>query len=163
MHGTGAGIAQPLGAASTWLPSGYKDWDALLTEAVRKGLEAGKAPADLSHWNYGSWHVIDLEHPIFGMLPMAKGWSGTGEQPLSGDSTTVKQVGRAFGPSQRLTVDWGAPDASTENLVLGESGDPVSPWFRDQWAAWYGGTTFPLPFSQAAVSAQTSHTLALVP
>jgi penicillin amidase len=150
-------------AVSNWLPANYKDWDALLTEAVRRGLDDGKAPADLSHWNYGSWHVIDLEHPIYQMLPMVKGWSGTGEQPLSGGTTTIKQVGRAFGPSQRFTMDWSAPDASTENIVLGESGDPSSPWFQDQWPAWYGGTTFPLPFSLAAVAAQTTHTLQLVP
>ena len=157
MHGSSSSTPNP------WLPSGYKDWDALLTEAVKRGLAAGHAPADLSQWNYGQWHVIDLEHPIFQMLPIVKGWSGTGELPLSGDTTTVKQVGRAFGPSQRFTMDWSAPDDSTENIVLGQSGDPVSPWFNDQWPIWYGGTTFALPFSQPAVSAQTTHTLTLVP
>ena len=29
-----------------WLPPGFKDWDALLTEAVRRGMEEGKAPSD---------------------------------------------------------------------------------------------------------------------
>ncbi len=149
--------------ASSWLPANYKDWDALLAEAVRRGLDEGKAPADLSQWNYGSWHVIDLEHPIYQMLPLVKRWTGTGEQPLNGDTTTIKQVGRAFGPSQRFTMDWSAPDASTENIVLGESGDPLSSWFEDQWPAWYGGTTFPLPFSSSAVAGQTTHTLDLVP
>ena len=157
MHGSASTTPSP------WLAANYKDWDALLTEAVRRGLALGKAPADLSHWNYGSWHVVDLEHPIYQLMPVIKGWSGTGEQPLSGDTTTIKQVGRAFGPSQRFTMDWSAPDDSTENIVLGESGDPLSPWFRDQWAAWYGGTTFPLPFSVTAVVGQTTHTLQLVP
>jgi penicillin amidase len=157
MHGSSSTSPSP------WLPANYKDWDALLTEAVRRGLELGKAPADLAHWNYGSWHVIDLEHPLYQLLPIAKGWSGTGEQPLSGDGTTVKQVGRAFGPSQRFTMDWSAPDASTEDIVLGESGNPASPWYRDQWAAWYGGTTFALPFSPDAIAGQTTHTLRLVP
>jgi penicillin amidase len=60
-------------------------------------------------------------------------------------------------------MDWSDPDASTENIVLGESGNPTSSWFRDQWSAWYGGTTFSLPFSPAAVAGQTSHTLQLVP
>jgi penicillin amidase len=151
---------------NTWLPSGYKDWDALLTEAVHRGLDQGKAPVNPEHlaqWSYGSWHVIDLEHPLYQLVPIVHGWGGTGEQPLSGDTTTVKQVGRAFGPSQRFTMDWSAPDASTENIALGESGDPASIWFRDQWQAWYQGTTFPLPFSPSAVAAQTTHTLRLVP
>jgi len=157
MHGSSSATPSP------WLPGNFKDWDALLTEAVRRGLATGKAPADLAQWKYGSWHVVDLEHPIYQLMPIIKEWSGTGEQPLSGDTTTIKQVGRAFGPSQRFTMDWSAPDASTENIVLGESGDPLSPWFRDQWTAWYGGTTFALPFSEAAVAAQTTHTLQLVP
>jgi penicillin amidase len=33
----------------------------------------------------------------------------------------------------------------------------------DQWRYWYGGTTFALPFSEAAVAAQTAHTLRLEP
>ncbi len=148
---------------STWLPSAYKDWDALLTEAVRRGLQTGKAPQDLARWNYGSWHVVDLEHPLYQLLPIVKGWGGTGDQPLSGDTTTIKQVGRAFGPSQRFTMDWAAPDDSTENIALGQSGDPASEWFRDQWPFWYSGTTFPLPFSPAAVATQTTHTLTLLP
>lgn len=169
MHGgvsTGSDPTNPA-TPSEWLPSGYKNWDALLTEAVRRSLDfgnvRGKAPADLSKWTYGSWHVVDLEHPVYSMLPIVKGWTGTGEQPLNGDGTTIKQVGRAFGPSQRFTMDWSAPDASTENIVLGESGDPASGWFRDQWPAWYNGSTFPLPFSPPAVAAQTTHTLQLVP
>jgi penicillin G amidase len=158
MHG-GSDVAKP----SEWLPAGYKNWDALLTEAVRRGLDRGKAPVNLSKWNYGSWHVIDLEHPLFQMLPLVKRLAGTGEQPLSGDTTTVKQVGRAFGPSQRFTMDWSDPDASTENIVLGQSGDPASPWYRDQWPVWYNGTTFPMPFTPSAIAAQTTHTLQLVP
>jgi penicillin amidase len=81
-------------------------------------------------------------------LPVIGRIAGTGEQPLSGDTTTVKQVGRDFGPSQRFTMDWSNIDGSTENIVLGESGDPYSPYFRDQWSDYYGGTTFALPFSR---------------
>ncbi|MGA7859445.1 MAG: penicillin acylase family protein, partial [Terracidiphilus sp.] len=146
-----------------WLPPGYKDWDALLAAAVRKGMEQGNAPADVSQWAYGSWHVIDLEHPLAAFLPLVGRIAGTGPQPLSGDTTTVKQVGRAFGPSQRFTMDWNNVDGSTENIVLGESGNPLSPYFRDQWTDYYDGTTFALPFTEAAVAAQTHHTLRLLP
>jgi penicillin amidase len=150
-------------ASADWLPRAYKNWDALLTDAVRKGMEAGKAPADVAEWNYGSWHVVDIEHPLAKFLPLVGRVAGTGEQPQSGDTTTVKQVNRAFGPSQRFTMDWSNIDGSTENIVLGESGNPLSPYFRDQWNDWYGGTTFALPFSPTAVAAQTHHTLRLLP
>jgi penicillin amidase len=126
-------------------------------------MEDGKAPGKVADWRYGNWHVIDLEHPLAGFLPLAGRIAGTGAQPQSGDTTTVKQVGRTFGPSQRFTMDWNNVDGSTENIVLGESGDPYSPYFRDQWNDWYGGTTFALPFSPAAVAGQTRHTLRLMP
>jgi penicillin amidase len=146
-----------------WLPKGYKDWNALLTEAVRRGMKHGHAPADVSRWTYGSWHKVEIEHPLGGLLPLLGRVAQTGPQPLSGDTTTVKQVGRTFGPSQRFTMDWSNVDGSTENIVLGESGDPLSPYYRDQWADYYGGQTFALPFTQGAVAAQTRHTLRLVP
>jgi penicillin amidase len=150
-------------AKADWLPKTYKDWDALLTDAVRKGMAIGKAPSDVSRWTYGSWHVVAIQHPLATFLPFISRIAGTGPLPLSGDTTTVKQVGLDFGPSQRFTMDWSNIDGSTEDIVLGESGDPLSPYFRDQWAAYYGGTTFALPFTQPAVTAQTRHTLRLLP
>jgi len=150
-------------AKPEWLPSGYKDWNALLTAAVRKGMRDGRAPLDVAHWAYGRWHVVDIEHPFAAFLPLIARVAGTGPQPQSGDGTTVKQVGRDFGPSQRFTMDWSNIDGSTENIVLGESSNPLSPYFRDQWNDWYNGTTFALPFTPAAVAAQTTHTLHLLP
>lgn len=150
-------------AKPDWLPQGYKNWDALLTDAVRKGMEQGKAPGDVSLWAYGSWHVVDIEHPLASYLPGIGRIAGTGPQPLSGDTTTVKQVGRDFGPSQRFTMDWSNIDGSTEDIVLGESSNPYSAYFRDQWKDYYGGTTFAFPFTSQAVAAQTSHTLRLLP
>jgi penicillin amidase len=150
-------------AKPEWLPPGYKDWNALLTAAVREGMRSGKAPSDVPQWTYGSWHVIDLAHPLAKFLPLIGSIAGTGPQPMSGDTTTVKQISATVGPSQRFTMDWSNIDGSTENIVLGESGNPLSPYFRDQWSAWDNGTTFSLPFSPAAVAAQTSHTLRLLP
>jgi penicillin amidase len=150
-----------------WLPVNYADWNELLTAAVEKGLEDGKAPADLARWEYGRAHPVDIEHPIYSQSPLlgiVLGMkTGTGVLEQSGDTSTVKQVGRKFGPSERLTVDFSDLDNSTLNVVLGESANPASEWFMDQWPAWYHGTTFALPFSNAAVKAATRHTLTLVP
>ncbi len=152
-----------MNAKPAWLPPVYKDWSALLTAAVRKGMHDGRAPLDVTRWTYGRWHVVDIEHPLAVFLPLIGRIAGTGRQPQSGDETTVKQVGRDFGPSQRFTMDWSNIDGSTENIVLGESSNPLSPYFRDQWNDWYNGTTFALPFTPAAVAAQTTHTLHLLP
>ncbi|HEX4007552.1 MAG TPA: penicillin acylase family protein [Acidobacteriaceae bacterium] len=148
---------------AAWLPMQYASWDDFLADMVRQGLEQGHAPSDLATWRYGSLRPVDIEHPLYGMLPWFRDWTGTGMQPQSGDGTTVKQVGRSFGPSQRFTIDWSQVDAATENIVMGESGDPLSPYYRDQWPYWYGGKTFALPFTDAAVTAATAHTLRLEP
>jgi len=146
-----------------WLAPGYPNWDEMLTAAVKQGLDAEHAPSELTTWQYGAMRKIDLEHPLYGMLPWFKKWTGTGAQPLSGDVTTVKQMNGMLGPSQRLTVDWSNLDHSTENIVFGQSGNPLSPWYGDQWPAWYGGTTFALSFSDQAVADGAKHTLRLTP
>jgi penicillin amidase len=150
-------------APAQWLPSAYPTWDDFLAACVSRGLDEDHAPVDLRNWRYGYGHPVELEHPLYGLLPYFKKWTGTGAQPQSGDTSTVKQVSRTFGPSQRFTMDWSNIDGSTENIVMGQSGDPLSPYYRDQWTYWYDGTTFPLPFTDAAISATTSHTLRLLP
>jgi penicillin G amidase len=130
---------------------------------VRRAIKEGDAPGDISKWTYGSWHFVEIEHPLSSFLPVISRMAGTGKQPLSGDTITVKQVGESFGPSQRFTMDWSNIDGSTENIVLGESGNPYSPYYRDQWNDYYNGRTFALPFSAGAVDANTQHTLRLLP
>ena len=144
-----------------WLPSGYASWDDFLADVVKEGLRT--APLILKDWRYGYAHPIDIEHPLYGHLPWFKRWTGTGLHPNPGDTTTVKQAGRNFGPSQRFTIDWSHPDAATENIVTGQSGDPLSPYYLDQWPYWYNGKTFILPFNDQTIQEQTAHTLRLLP
>jgi len=146
-----------------WLPQQYKSWDDFLADVVRQGLTQQHAPSELRTWRYGYAWPVDVEHPLYGLLPWFRNWTGTGAQPQSGDGTTVKQVHRAFGPSQRFTIDWANVDGATEDITMGESGDPLSPYYRDQWPYWYNGRTFALPFTDQAVAAATTHTLRLQP
>jgi len=150
-----------------WLPSQYATWNDLLSAAVAAGLRSDHARTDLSRWPYGITHRVDIEHPLFGTSPILRNIVhlpvGTGPQPQSGDLTTVKSVKTVFGPSERFTADLSNLDNSTLNIVNGESGNVLSPWFHDQWEDWYHGTTFPLPFSDAAVNQSATHTLTLLP
>jgi penicillin amidase len=149
-------------APAEWLPTKYKSWDDLIAAAVEKGMVDEHAPAALRDWTYGSRHVIDVKHPLYAMLPFFK-WTSTGPHQLAGDETTVDHVRGLLGASQRLTVDWNNLDGSTENIVMGESGDPVSAYYLDQWPYWYSGKTLAMPFTEGAVSAVIKHTLRLVP
>jgi penicillin amidase len=81
--------------------------------------------------------------------------TGTGPHALGGDGTTVKQTGTDFGPSQRFTADMGS-GATTMNLTTGQSGNPASRWYLDQFPLWLHGETL-------AMEAPAQHTLRLLP
>jgi len=121
------------------------------------------APNDLTKWKYGEQFPIRLNHPLFGDVPVLKKYSGPGVHPQSGSGLTVKAAGPVFGASERMTVDLSDLDASRLNIVAGQSGQIFSPYYMDQWPAWYGGSTFALPFSGAAVDRSAAHRLELRP
>jgi penicillin amidase len=63
----------------------------------------------------------------------------------------------------RMVVDFSDLDKSMQNITLGESGQPFSPYYRDQFPAWYSGQSFPMLFSDKAVDKGTVHKLVLEP
>ncbi|HWF05235.1 MAG TPA: penicillin acylase family protein [Candidatus Angelobacter sp.] len=144
-----------------WLPPGYANFDDVMTAAVEKALK--DAPADLATWKYGEIYPVVIDHPVFSAIPGMRAISGPGRHPQSGGGYTVKQVGRSFGPSERMTVDFSNLDASTFNIVIGESGQIFSPHYMDHWDAWYNNKTFSLAFSDAAVQSAKTHELTLQP
>jgi penicillin amidase len=62
-----------------------------------------------------------------------------------------------------MVVDLSDLDQSLQNITLGESGEVSSPYYRDQFPAWYGGSGLPMLFSDAAVEKGTVHKLVLEP
>jgi penicillin amidase len=144
-----------------WLPPGYSNFNDLLNAAVEKAVK--EAPADLKSWKYGEEFPVIINHPLFSAIPGLRGLSAPGRHPQSGGGYTVKQVGRGFGPSERMTVDFSNLDASTFNLVIGESGQIFSPHYMDHWSAWYNNTTFNLAYSDGGVQSTKAHELTLKP
>lgn len=146
-----------------WLPAEYPSFVELLSSAIEETVKDSRAPRNLESWRYGDSFPIELRHQVMGEIPVLRRWAGPGVQPQPGDGTTVWQAGRRFGPSERLTVDFSNFDNSTLNIVNGQSGNLLSPYFNDQWNAWYYGSTFALPYSQDAVAKAKQHQLTLVP
>lgn len=146
-----------------WLPEGYANYESLLAAAVEAAVNNAEAPQDLTQWRWGMFSPIDIEHPVLGRLPLIASWTGPGLHEQSGGALTVKQVGRAFGPSERYTADLSDFDQSTLNTVTGQGGNFLSPYYMDQWKAWYEGSTFALPFSNQAVEKARQHKLVLEP
>jgi len=158
-----------------WLPGGYTDYDALLTAAIENVVKQGgpgvegasgpetHAPADLSQWKWGKNYSVEIDHLVLGQLPLIGRFTGPGLHPLSGSGFTVKAVGRGFGPSERLTWNFANFDESALNTVTGQSGVFLSPYFMDQWEAWYRGSTFRFPYSPATIEQHKKHEMTLQP
>jgi penicillin G amidase len=151
-----------------WLPDTYANYDELLARAVEVAVDLNPvhgqhAPQDLNSWKWGEFHPVEVQHPIFGKVPVLRRWAGPGLLPQSGSEYTVKAVSRTHGPSERMTVDLVNLDQSTLNLVTGEAGNFFSPYYMDQWKAWYDGFTFIWPFSESAVAKARTHQLVLEP
>jgi len=146
-----------------WLPSGYASFNDFFAAAVEAAVNGNDAPKALTLWKYGRMYPVEFSHQFWGRIPIIKRGAGTGQTPQSGNAYTVKATSRAFGASERMTVDFSDLDHSTLNIVNGESGNIFSDYFNDQWAAYSGGTTFAWPFSDAAVKGATKHQLTLQP
>jgi penicillin amidase len=146
-----------------WLPEKYPNYDELLTAAVEAAVNAPAAPADLASWHWGSVNAVEIDHPVLGKIPLIRRWAAPGIKEQSGSSFTVKAVTAHHGPSERFTANLADLDQSTLNTVTGQGGNFLSPYYMDQWKAWYEGSTFTLPFTSQAVQATGAHRLVLEP
>ncbi len=146
-----------------WLPEKYSNYDELLTAAVEAAVNGPGAPKELASWRWGAFNAVEIEHPILSKIPLIRRWSAPGVQEQSGSGYTVKAVSRHHGPSERFTANLADLDQSTLNVVTGQGGNFMSPYYMDQWKAWYEGTTFTLPFSAKAMEVARTHRLVLEP
>jgi penicillin amidase len=144
-----------------WLPPGFANYDELLAAAVEATVK--DAPEEIDGWKWGPNHSVTIQNPVLGKIPIVRRWTGPGMQIQSGSEYTVKAAGRDYGPSERFTADLSNLDSSTLNVVTGNSGNFLSPYYMDQWQAWYTGYTFVLPFSKSAVDKAATHRLMLQP
>ncbi len=144
-----------------WLPEKYPNYDELLTAAVESAVNNPEAPVELASWHWGKVNALDIEHPVLGKIPLVGRWTAPGVHEQSGSGYTVKAVTRHHGPSERFTANLADLDQSTLNTVTGQGGNFLSPYYMDQWQAWYQGSTFVLPFSSAAVEGSRAHRLVL--
>jgi penicillin amidase len=149
-----------------WLPPGDTDFDATLTESLEDGV--ARIP-DLvksrSHaaWKWGDTIPLTFHHPLSGGIPVLGRYLNVGPFPQAGTLTTVKATTPAMGPSMRMVVDFSNFENSMQNITLGESGQVFSPYYKDQFEAWYTGHSYPMLFGDSAVEQGTVHKLILEP
>jgi penicillin amidase len=137
----------------------FDDYDQLLLRELLDALEEGRRiqGRNIKKWDYGEYNRLLLVNPVLAHLPLVGGYFNIGPAAQSGSVTTVKQTTRIMGPSMRTAVELADLDKSYMNITTGESGQILSRHYRDQWAAYYGATSFPMQFR--AVDAKATLTL----
>jgi penicillin amidase len=143
---------QALQTLLTERPQGWvrnNDWDTWVMQQFSAALQFGRTRlgSPVSKWQWGRLLEWNLEHPIGKELPLVNRFFDVGKMPMSGCGTCVKQTSQSLGPSERMVVDLGDLDKSVQNLTIGESGQVASRHYKDQWSAYYNGTSFPMEFN----------------
>jgi len=137
----------------------YANWDALLVAAV-DGVVADlkRDGVALAHATWGARNTAAIVHPFGHILPgFLAGWLNMPPEPLAGDANMPRVQTPAFGASMRLVVSPGREEEGIFEMPGGQSGHPLSPYFRAGHEAWVKGEPTPL------LPGPAQHTLTLTP
>jgi len=131
-------------------PDWFPDYNLFLLRCLVGAIEEGQKiqGSKPSRWDYGQYQALQIVNPVEGRLALIGSFFNLGPVPMNGAPTTVKQYTRRLGPSLRMIVDLANLDHSVANLATGESGQPLSPHYKDQWDAYYAGRSFPMQYGK---------------
>lgn len=137
----------------------YESWAALRSaavDAVRAHLD--EAGLELEEATWGQRNPARIRHPFSAILPLGLGdWLNMPPEPLAGDQHVPRVVRSSYGASMRLVVAPGRENEGILHLPAGQSGHPLSPFYRAGHAAWVRGEPLPL------LPGDAQHSLVLEP
>lgn len=123
----------------------YPDWPALLLDAADATLAELTADGQpLGRKNWGDQNLIRIQHPFSRILPWLSGWLDMPTRALPGDLYMPRVQTPDNGSSERLVVAPGREANGILHMPGGQSGHPLSPFYRAGFDAWAEGQ--PLPF-----------------
>ena len=150
---------------SRWLPPTYKNYDELLVAAadiaVKRLAEQSKSER-VDDWAWEKFNSLDIFHPI-GREGLLKTFLSITGKPQSGTLYSIRAATKTHGPAMRLVANPGNWDESILLVPGGQSGQPGSSHYSDQFSYWYEGKPIFAPFTDAAEKRATRHTLTLKP
>lgn len=146
-------------------------------EMVEAALAAGWTQAqrllgpDPAAWRWGALHQVRIAHPLSRIPAIAAALPAIEGDGSGGDGFTVMARWLGSGPGWRTgggasylqVIDVGDWDRSVMLNLPGQSNDPASRHYRDQYAPWIAGTMQPMPFTRAAVDAVAASRTTLSP
>jgi penicillin amidase len=137
----------------------YQTWDALLLTAADDVVaEADKTGVPLERYTWGARNTLKMQHPFSRFLPasLARLVDMPYEQ-VPGDDRMPRVQSARFGASSRIVVSPGHEAEGILHLPGGQSGHPMSAYYRAGHTAWVRGE--PTPF----LPGPAQHTLLLKP
>jgi penicillin amidase len=141
------------------LSQDYGSWDDLLLAAVDdvvKDIDAEHVSIGRATW--GRHNTAQIRHPLSPFFPGALGrWLDMPADPLPGDNNMPRVQSPTAGASERFVVSPGHESEGIFEMPGGESGHPLSPFYRAGHAAWVKGEPTP------CLPGPTAHTLTLTP
>jgi penicillin amidase len=148
-----------------WLPVGHKTYDELLTAAADRAVQQ---LADLSNksrvddWAWKDFDALDMVHPL-GRTGFLKTFLSITDKPQSGTAYSPRAATKHHGPAMRFVANLGNWDESIMLIPGGQSGQPGSKHYTDQFPYWYEGRPIYQPFTDTAEANSRKHTLTLKP
>ena len=141
------------------LPRDYVSWDELMLAAVRQNIDyfQDNYSGPLSARTWGEINTAAIRHPLSGSIPLLGHYLDMPADPLNGDLDMPKAQGPSFGASERFSVAPGDEANSLMQMPTGQSGHPLSPFYRRGHEDWVAGQ--PSPFLPGVAA----HTLTLTP
>jgi len=130
---------------------------------VSAGAATGAAPGrsppcpQLERCTWGARHAVLLRHPMSGGLPLLAGLLNMPAIDVPGDHNMPRVQDGTFGASERFAVTPGREAEGYLQIAGGQSGHPLSPFYRAGFQEWAEGK--PLPFLPGAAE----HVLTLEP
>lgn len=140
------------------LSAAFKSWPEMLQQAVlasRRQLIARHGSLAGATW--GADNPTAMRHPLSPALPVLSGWLDQASQGMAGDSHMPRVHNHGHGQSQRMVVSPGHEEKGLLVIPGGQSGHPLSPFYRSDHATWLAGEA--LPF----LPGETRHRLVLRP
>jgi penicillin amidase len=136
----------------------FASWEELLLAVVDEMLDSLLADgAKLEQHTWGARNTVRIRHPMSRFLPLVGRWLDMPAIPMSGDRDMPRAQTVDWGPSQRMAVSPGREESGILHMPTGQSGHPLSPFYRAGHRAWVTGD--PTPFLPGA----TRYTLRFEP
>lgn len=146
-----------------WLPKQFSDYGALFKACEQESIASLANPKrfgeDRTKWIWGNLFKSTFPHPL-AAAPLIGGQFATPNVGINGSGQTPN-VGSAV--SMRHIASPGNWDETRHVIPLGQSGNPKSPFYKDQFEAWRTGTPAIMVFTKPAVDKAAKEVILMTP